>query len=162
MSAAWQSPPGFSKYSVSQTGEVKSFVKKTPRLLKPIRFGSYTGYQMVNDSGELVRKYRHRLVLETFVGACPVGHECAHLDGDKTNNHVTNLSWVTHKENESHKNEHGTNNPESRGLAKINRETVEQMKVAREATGASFRSIARQFGVSTMTAFRAITQRSWK
>lgn len=153
---------GFSKYKIGPTGEVFSSQKKTERLLKPIRMGEYTGYQLINDDGVLIRKYRHRLSLEAHVGPCPKGMECAHLDGDKTNNHFTNLAWVTHKENEFHKNEHGTNTPESRGRPKINRKIVEQMKAVRTSTGASFKSIALQFGISTMTAFRAVTQRSWK
>ena len=41
----------------------------------------------------------HRLVLEHFVGPCPVGMECHHIDHDKGNNHVSNLEWVTHSEN---------------------------------------------------------------
>lgn len=138
-------------------------MKKTPRTLKPIRMGEYTGYQLFNDEGAMVRKYRHRLTLEAFVGAPPAGYECAHLDGNKSNNHVSNLSWVTHKENESHKDGHGTRSSgESNGLAKINRAIVEEMKRIRATTGASFKSIAQMFDISTMTAFRAITQRSWK
>lgn len=41
----------------------------------------------------------HRLVLETFIGLCPEGMECCHFDGDRTNNHITNLRWATHSDN---------------------------------------------------------------
>lgn len=138
-------------------------MKKTPRILKPIRMGNYTGYQLSNDEGVLVSKYRHRLTLEVFVGAAPAGLECAHLDGDKSNNDLSNLAWVSHEENESHKRTHGTlPSRERNGMAKLGQCQVNQMRLMRETTGRSFSSIAKDFGVSTMTAFRAITERAWK
>ena len=36
-----------------------------------------------------------RLVLETFVGKCPRGKEPGHLDGDPTNNRLSNLVYQT-------------------------------------------------------------------
>jgi hypothetical protein len=44
----------------------------------------------------------HRLVAETFLGVAPKGYEINHKDGDKTNNRVSNLEWVTHAENMEH------------------------------------------------------------
>ena len=35
----------------------------------------------------------HRLLLETFVGSCPNGMECRHIDGNSTNNSLDNLCW---------------------------------------------------------------------
>jgi hypothetical protein len=40
-----------------------------------------------------------RLVLMAFVGPCPDGMECCHVDGDSTNNHLSNLRWDTHSAN---------------------------------------------------------------
>lgn len=36
------------------------------------------------------------------MGPCPEGHQAAHLDGNKLNNHISNLAWVTPKENIRH------------------------------------------------------------
>lgn len=42
----------------------------------------------------------HRLVALAWLGAPPEGkNEVDHLDGDKTNNDVRNLEWVSHSEN---------------------------------------------------------------
>lgn len=41
----------------------------------------------------------HRIVAETFLGSIPEGYDVDHLDGDKSNNSVTNLEIVTHQEN---------------------------------------------------------------
>jgi hypothetical protein len=44
----------------------------------------------------------HRLVLEAFVGPCPEGMECRHLDGDPANNRRENLCWGTRRSGERH------------------------------------------------------------
>lgn len=41
----------------------------------------------------------HRIVAETFIESVPKGYEVDHIDGDKSNNNVTNLEIVTHQEN---------------------------------------------------------------
>lgn len=41
----------------------------------------------------------HRLVLEAFVGPCPIGMEGCHNDGVPEHNRLGNLRWDTHREN---------------------------------------------------------------
>lgn len=41
----------------------------------------------------------HTLVAEAFIGPRPEGCEVDHIDGNRQNNHVSNLRWVTPKEN---------------------------------------------------------------
>lgn len=41
----------------------------------------------------------HEIVADTFIGPRPEGMEIDHKDEDKSNNHVTNLEYVTHAEN---------------------------------------------------------------
>jgi hypothetical protein len=50
----------------------------------------------------------HRLVLQAFIGPCPPGEECRHLDGNPGNAALSNLVWGTHRENEQDKLRHGT------------------------------------------------------
>ena len=45
----------------------------------------------------------HRLVANTFLGNAPCGHEVNHKDGNKQNNSVENLEWVTKSENQRHR-----------------------------------------------------------
>jgi hypothetical protein len=44
----------------------------------------------------------HRLVASTFLELPDGNLEVNHIDGDKTNNVVTNLEWVTPEENQAH------------------------------------------------------------
>ncbi len=73
---------------------------------------SNTGYYYVNlrKDGRLYPRRVHRMLLETFVEPRPVGFECRHLDGNKTNNKLENLKWGTPKENSEDMVRHGTSN----------------------------------------------------
>jgi hypothetical protein len=47
-------------------------------------------------------------VLAAFVGPRPPGQEARHLDGNKTDNRLSNLAWGTPLENAADKQRHGT------------------------------------------------------
>ena len=49
----------------------------------------------------------HRIVLETFVGGCPVGMECCHGNGVAGDNRLQNLRWDTHDANNKDRLRHG-------------------------------------------------------
>lgn len=58
--------------------------------------------------GKRTRLAVHRLVARQFLPPRPSSaHEVRHLDGDKTNNHVSNLAWGTPKENADDRTRHG-------------------------------------------------------
>ncbi len=52
----------------------------------------------------------HTLVLLAFVGPCPEGMECRHLDGTRTNCALANLCWGTRAENVADQRRHGVFN----------------------------------------------------
>ena len=67
---------------------------------------SNNGYRLVNLRGIRNTVSVHRLVAEAFIPN-PLGlRDVDHIDGNKTNNRVENLRWVSHKEN--------TNNPNTK------------------------------------------------
>nr|DAO90353.1 MAG TPA: homing endonuclease [Caudoviricetes sp.] len=56
---------------------------------------------------KIYHKRIHRLVGEYFIDN-PYGYDIIHhIDNDKTNNHYTNLKWVTSKENSTYAKEDG-------------------------------------------------------
>ena len=102
--------PGFEgHYEVSDEGGVRSIKRGTPHLLRP-SVGKY-GHRQYSLSldGRVRMRSGHSLVAEVFIGPRPEGTEVRHLDGDATNNLVTNLAYGTHLENMRDRLRHGTN-----------------------------------------------------
>lgn len=109
-------------YEVSDMGKVRSYAKhvrneagqfyvtksKKPKLKSIVI--QKNGYPYVGLS--LKKKYQiytvHGLILNAFIGAAPKGFQAAHLDGSRKNSILSNLKWVTPKENMRHKKLHGT------------------------------------------------------
>jgi CRISPR/Cas system-associated endoribonuclease Cas2 len=67
----------------------------------------YKRIQLTID-GKYKKYHIHRLVYSVFVGEIPSNKVCCHMDGDKLNNHWSNLAIATQKENIAHKKQHGT------------------------------------------------------
>jgi hypothetical protein len=145
---------------VSEEGEVLSLHRKRAIVLRPILSGDYLAVSIGRGNKTT---HIHKIVCETFNGPRPFpGAQVCHLDGNRMNNAARNLAWGTAKENNSHKVLHGTDGRgERNGQAKLTRDAVRQMR-AQRGLGRTFKSIADEFGVSAMTAHRAITGGSWK
>lgn len=112
-------------------------------------------------AGVILYEIVHRLVLEAFVGECPAGHEARHLDGNRINNHRSNLEWSTHSENMDDQKVHGTRaRCERTAGAKL---TATQVDLIRErvARGEKQAALAREFGVTRDTIGNIIRGKSW-
>lgn len=97
----WKLIEGFDGiYSVSNYGEVRN--NKTGRLMKPIK--NEKGYLRVGltTNGKLKCMRVHRLVAQAFIHNPDNKPEVNHIDFNKENNCVSNLEWVTGKENTKH------------------------------------------------------------
>lgn len=70
-------------------------------------------------NGKRKRIVVHKLVAIAFIGPNPCGAmQIRHIDGDKTNNHVSNLAWGTARENADDRNCHGkTSQGEAHSIA---------------------------------------------
>lgn len=102
MSIIWKKIAGFPMYEVSNTGEVRSNTSHGKgKLLSKLLWGS-NGYYQVTLGRERHREQIHRLVAMAFIPN-PLGKKFVnHIDGNKLNNNVDNLEWVTPSENSKH------------------------------------------------------------
>lgn len=99
------------EYEVSSCGKVRCMVDRVCSSA-PFKAGSYvaqiagnTGYLRVavRTSANKQKLYSvHRLVAIAFIPNLENKPQVNHIDGDKTNNSVENLEWVTAKENKEH------------------------------------------------------------
>lgn len=89
-------------YEISNFGRVKSLAR--PSLNRPNRMIKerirstnigWKGYiEITLRNGKKTKRCRiHVLVAEAFIGPRPDGHETRHLDGDPSNNTVSNLEY---------------------------------------------------------------------
>ena len=113
MKEVWKDIPGYEGlYQINNYGIVKSldrYVKHSkggPRLIKGKIISSKidNGYSRVKLCKDDSKKYYtvHRLVALTFINnphGLPVVN---HIDGNKLNNHVSNLEWCTVSKNTQH------------------------------------------------------------
>ena len=87
----------YPNYSINEKGEVKSIY--VSKMLKPRTAGrGYFCYQLRNENG-VKNEYIHRLVAKTFIPNPNNLPQVDHIDGDRSNNHVSNLRWVSNYTN---------------------------------------------------------------
>lgn len=106
------------KYAVSNLGNVMSINylnTRKPKVLTPIKH--HGGYLIVHlGAGKI--KMIHTLVAKAFIPN-PDGKKFVnHIDGNKQNNKVDNLEWVTSKENVNHAIRTGLRNPHNNNRRK--------------------------------------------
>lgn len=87
---------------VSNEGRVRSLLTGTPRVLKTQVDNN--GYHRIRVTIERVKmSYKvHREVAKAFIDNPNNLPQVNHKDGNKDNNSVSNLEWVTNKENAHH------------------------------------------------------------
>lgn len=106
---------GYENYTVSSWGKVYKVVSKTLTILpeasvvdnylkeiKPQETSKgYLRVRLVKDGQKKWFKV-HRLVAQAFIENPDNKSQVNHKDGNKKNNSVTNLEWVTDEENKEH------------------------------------------------------------
>ena len=114
MEEEWKDIKGYEGYyQVSNLGRVRSLdrivITKDNRKL-PIKgvvlhlFKNRNGYFQVQlCKGNKTKHHRiHRLVAENFLPRVLYKTDVNHIDGNKSNNRITNLEWCTKEENMQH------------------------------------------------------------
>ena len=99
------------KYEVSNFGRVRTNGKR-PGLLTLTKQPSGYRYAMIALSNGKQRNCRvHRLVAQYFLPNPDNMNEVNHKDGNKDNNHVSNLEWCTRSNNVKHSFDTGLKQP---------------------------------------------------
>lgn len=159
MTEIWRDIPGHEGiYQASNAGRVRNVMRST-EASKP--WLNWNGYLLIGLSRKKIAL--HRVIAMTFIGPCPRGKECAHLNGIRTDNRAVNLSYVTRKENHAHKKIHGTYQiGEKNSNSKLTAEQVAQMRAEYGHGNCTMKQLAVTYGVHSGTVWNIINNKTWK
>lgn len=161
MKEIWVTLPDNPNYKISTAGSLYSI--KRNKLMKPKidRYGYYSvGLRYSNNR---VFTTIHRLVAKTFIPNPNNKPQVNHIDCDKLNNNVSNLEWVTVKENIAHTHKMGRNaniNGSKNPMAKLTDIDVWNIRFMYPNLSNYF--IAKLYNVSDETIRRIRIGNSWK
>ena len=121
------------------------------------------GYGLLTAMGETKA---HRVAWRLFNGDIPQGLDVLHKCDVRNCVNPEHLSLGTHSDNMRDMVAKGRANPpclsgEANPVSKLTSAQVQEMRKERATNGTPFYKIAPQYGVTTMTAYRAITGRAW-
>jgi hypothetical protein len=127
----------FPDYKIDQYGVVYS---KSGKPLK--QHSTERGYSYIRlcMNGNVSKKRVHRLVAETFIPNPRHLPEVNHLDGIKSNNHVSNLEWCTRKQNM----EHASNVLTVMNCSDTNKDRMRGLTIAKKLSNCDVNAIKKQ------------------
>lgn len=148
------------RYLVSNTGRVRSFssAMKGALMSPSLNSKGYLHVTITNKKKPICRRVHH-LVIETFVGPRCKGMEVNHIDGNKLNNNLDNLEYITHTENMRHAVKIGlirVPKGEANWKSVLTQAKAEKIRELYETTKTSWNKLAKLFGVSKKTIGRVI------
>lgn len=173
MNEIWKDIEGFEgAYMASNFGNIKSVerLKKDTVGRKRVfpekqitKIVNVKGYYQVN----LYKNKNHtktvaRIVAKLFVPNPHNKPQVNHIDGNKQNNHVSNLEWVTAMENITHSIETGLKRiarGEQRPLTThLKEKDIHEIRLSKSMK----KDIAKQYNISIATVWNIRTHKTWK
>lgn len=145
-------------YEVSSLGRVRN---RHGLILK--RRIQWTGYNAAvlwkNNVGKPY--FVHRLVCAAIIGPRPERYDVNHIDGDRLNNSVENLEYVTRSQNQLHRRVTGTAAlGEMNGQSKLTAENVLEIRKLR-AEGVRRITLASRYRVSVYLITAITSRKIW-
>uniref|UniRef100_A0A6M3J1G5 Putative homing endonuclease n=1 Tax=viral metagenome TaxID=1070528 RepID=A0A6M3J1G5_9ZZZZ len=154
--------PDWPKHYVDKQGNVYStWLHGKLKKLKPQK--QKHGYLTVGRAVD--KKYItvlvHRLVLETYVGSCPKGMECRHLNSNRHDNRLSNLRWGTRKENHLDAVELGTHSGFIVSNSRLTERAVIRIRELYRSTDLTMKQIGTVFGITDGAVCNIINRKCW-
>ena len=162
----WLPVVGYERwYEVSNLGRIRRSAPGMATHIGRIRKQSRTwrGYMYVKLCKDGVKSSSmriHRIVARSFIGKCPYGKEVNHKDGNKENNSLSNLEYVTNAENARHAAINGLRaRGEEHCCAKLTEKKV--LSIREEAKITTRRALAEKYHVCIGTIGVVCRRESW-
>jgi len=148
-------------YSISKNGEVLSNNGK--KLKTEITKFGYCRCALYSN-GNTKRFAIHRLVAMAFIPNPENKPQVNHKDGNKKNNCVENLEWVTASENIFHAFKNGLRKPTDgiiNGMAKLSNDDVLSIRKTYSEGNISQQKIGELYGVQQSCIQRIVSKKRW-
>ena len=153
------------RYEISNQGRIRGVW--SGKILK--LFKSNAGYlqaRVYKGNNKNVTVYVHRLVAMAFVPNTDNKRDVNHIDGNKSNNSVINLEWVTPKENVNHAQRMGLMNfkGENHPNAKLSEEDAKEIKriYKRRSKEFGMGALSKKYGVNKTAIYSILHEKTWK
>jgi len=153
-------------YQVSDLGRIKRIAPEANtyvgKIIKPIKINGYVFVNLYSQGKRRCHKI-HKIVAESFLGSRPLGKQINHKNGNKEDNNLNNLEWVTPKENTFHswnilgKAQRG----EDGGNHKLFEFEVKEIKDLLKTKILRIKDIASNYNVSESTIYFIKTNHIW-
>jgi hypothetical protein len=165
-------------YEVSNKGRVKSLAKswlngrknsnvftKNETILK--KYIQKNGYERIVLRSNNTKKdlLVHRVVAITFIPNPNNKPAVNHIDGNKLNNNIYNLEWVTYKENSKHSFITGLNKGpvgELCGTSKLTENQIIDIRSKYSKGNFLQKELAEEYGVTRQAISKIILKNRWK
>lgn len=175
MTERWAAIGGYGgAYEVSDAGVVRSYrtnkgfprgasgLASEPHLLGQRLHHGYPTVLLTRDDGSRSSPFVHGLVAEAFIGPKPNGQQVNHRDGVKTHNAVTNLEYVSPRENRVHAIVTGLAPVgERHHRAKLTTEQVEEIRRRYRPERGARVALAREFRITSEYVSVIVHGRAW-
>jgi hypothetical protein len=158
-------------YYITETGEIfsrKYHPKKNPncklKQLKPtLTDKGYLNVCLYIDGKQIRKTTIHRLVGETFIPNPENYPQINHIDGNKSNNHVSNLEWCDRSYNMRHADKMGlrNNKGEKHKLSKLSEQQVLEIRELYSTGNYTQKELGEKFGVSQNQISYIINKKKW-
>lgn len=138
--------PGYvGKYAAKEDGTLYTFVRwpKGKQMKAKAKRGPYYVVGLSLGSKQYKMYSVHQLILLAFEGPCPEGHQVGHRNGIHTDNRLSNLYYVTSKENHADQVLHGTRAKHDK--RKVTTQIAHEIKTSVELTAV----LADRYNIST-------------
>jgi len=125
------------------------------------------GYPTVTAGSKYAKRTNvrvHRFVALCFVDNPDRKPEVNHIDGNKQNNHYTNLEWATRQEQMVHAFKLGLregSKGETNGRAKLSEPDVREIRNLYEQDKLTISEIARRYGIGWTTVNHILKNETW-
>lgn len=159
----WKEIEGFEDYHISNLGRVKSFKMDIEGKILNLNMTKQGYYHVILYTNGVEKGMKvHRLVAKAFIPNPENKPQVNHIDGNKSNNLMSNLEWSTVSENQLHALGLGlatSTKGVNHGRSKLTEEQV--IDILNKGKYDTFLKIGKDYGVSRKTIEQILKREKW-